>query len=230
MKQIIAMGGGGFTQYNASLKLERYILEQCKAHKPKVCFLAQASAEDNDYTLKFFETFLKLGAEPSKISLFGRVQDSWKDHLLTQDLIYVGGGNTRTMLAIWHEWGMDKILHQAYEKGIVLSGLSAGAICWFEQAITDSVWPLGALNGLKLLKGSCCPHYDSEPERRPTFMAKVKNREVMPGIALEDGVAAHFVDGKLHNIFSENPDKKAYFVTESGEEALANTHVSKVLI
>lgn len=220
MKQIIAMGGGGFTRENPSLKLERYILAQTNKTNPKVCFLAQASAEDNEYTLKFFETFLKLGAEPSKVSLFGRVEDKWKQQLLNQDLIYVGGGNTKTMLAIWREWGLDNILHQAYEKGIVLSGLSAGAICWFEQAITDSVWPLGALTGLKLLKGSCCPHFDSEPERRPTFIKKVNSREVLPGIALEDGVAAHYINGNLKWIYSESPDKKAYYITEKGEETL----------
>lgn len=223
--QIISIGGGGFTAEKPILKIEKYLLTQTGKENPKVCFLPQASAEDNRYILKFYDTFLSLGAKPSWISLFGRVEDKWKQQLLDQDLIYVGGGNTRSMLAIWRDWGMDTVLQQAYEKGIVLSGLSAGAICWFEQCITDSVWPLGSLNGLKFLKGSCCPHYDTEPERKPTFLEMVKNGKVMPGIALEDGVAAHYVNGALKQIVIEEPNKNAYLVKEQGEQRLQNLNL-----
>lgn len=225
MKQIIAMGGGGFTTQETSQEkhygLERYLLKQCNNKpSPNICFLGQASAEDKGYTLLFYRTFLELKAEPSHVSLFGRVENHWKQQLLDQDIIYVGGGNTKSMLAIWREWGLDKVLSEAYDKGIILSGLSAGALCWFEECITDSVWPLGALKGLGFLKGSCCPHYDGEPERRPAYQSKVRAHEVMPGIALEDGVAAHYVDGKLKTIFSELPGKNAYQVTSTGEMIL----------
>lgn len=220
MKQIIAVGGGGFTSPQTNLNIERYLLAQTGKANPKICFLPQASAEDREYILKFYDAFYSLGAKPSWVSLFGRVENGWKQHLLDQDLIYVGGGNTRSMLALWREWKMDEVLDLAYEKGIVLCGVSAGAICWFEQCITDSVWPLGALHGLGMLEGSCCPHYDSEPERRPTFIDKIKNKEVMPGIALEDGSAAHFIEGKLKQIVVSSENKKAFRVSEAGEQEL----------
>ncbi len=220
MQQIIAIGGGGFTKPRNGYKMERYLLQQTNLSNPRVCFLPQASVEDKDYITKFYEAFLSLGARPSWISLFGRVENTWKDHLLQQDLIYVGGGNTRSMLALWREWKLDEVLFEAYQNSTVLAGVSAGAICWFEQCITDSVWPLGALAGLGLLKGSCCPHYDSEPERRPAFLSMIKNKEVSPGIALEDDTAAHYVDGQLHRIIACDQTKKGYRVTEQGEQHL----------
>lgn len=220
MRQIIANGGAGFASTKKDLKIERYLLQQTQKANPKICFLPQASAEAKDYVISFYEAFCSLDAKPSWISLFGRVKDTWKEHLLQQDLIYVGGGNTRSMLALWREWKMDEVLIEAYEKGIILCGISAGAICWFEQSVTDSVWPLGALNGLKLLKGSCCPHYDSEIERRPTYREKINNRELMPGLGLEDQTAAHFIDGKLKCIITGNEEKSAFRVSENKEERL----------
>lgn len=219
-KQIIAIGGGGFGRTGTPTALETYLVAQTGKQQPKVCFLPQASAESHDYIERFKQTFNALNAQPTWVSLFGRVNPDWKEILLAQDLIYVGGGNTRSMLALWREWGVDDILRQAYDQGTVLAGVSAGALCWFEQCITDSVWPLGVINGLGLIKGSCCPHYDSEPERRPTFTAKVAAQEVQPGIGLEDGVAAHFIDGNLAKIVSLLPNKNAYFVTEHSQEIL----------
>lgn len=226
MKQVIAIGGGGFTRLNSNFALERYLLKQTKKENPKVCFLPQASAEAQDYVAKFYETFLSLKANPSWMSLFGRVKDNWKTHLLEQDLIYVGGGNTKSMLALWREWGVDKVLQEAYEKGIVLCGVSAGAICWFEQGVTDSVWPLGTLDCLGFIKGSCCPHYDTEPERRPTYLEQVKNKKIIPGIALEDNTAAHFVDGALKSVVIDVESKKAFQVSEGKENTLETTYLS----
>lgn len=224
MRQIIAIGGGGFGGADKSFMLERYLLQQihktAKNGPPRVCFLPQASAESPEYITRFYETFCSLGALPSWISLFGRVEDSWKAKLLAQDLIYVGGGNTRSMLTLWREWGMDKLLVEAYNRGIVLAGVSAGAICWFEQGITDSVWPLGVLTGLSILPGSCCPHYDSEPERKPMYLSKVNNNETLPGIALQDNTAAHFIDGKLHCIITNVANKKAFHISNVGEELI----------
>src|SRR3990167_9390760 len=162
MKQIIAIGGGGFGRAERDLKIEKYLLSQTKKTCPKICFLPQASHESEEYIVKFFETFIQLQAEPSYISLFGRVKASWKQHLLNQEVIYVGGGNTKSMLALWRAWNLDDVLLEAYHQGTILSGVSAGAICWFEQGITDSVWPLGTIEGLGLIEGSVCPHFDSE--------------------------------------------------------------------
>lgn len=243
MKQIIAIGGGGFGHY-ASTLLNQYILKQSGKPSPKICFLPQASAESKDYIVNFYETFSRLDAQPSWISLFGRVEPSWKEHLLSQDIIYVGGGNTRSMLALWREWGMDEVLREAYERGIILCGSSAGGICWFEQGITDSgpalrsfpllrsfsvggseVGPLGVLDCLGILPGSCCPHYDDEPERRPAYLTFVTSGAAKSGIALASHAAAHFVDGKLHKIITAKKDKLCYRVSSQGEEELDSIYL-----
>jgi len=224
-RHILAIGGGGFGGLAKDTKLEEYLLQQSEKENPKVCFLAQASAEDKQYVAKFYETFTVLKGIPSVLSLFGRVKNDWKEQLLAQDIIYVGGGNTRSMLALWREWGVDKVLKAAYENGAILAGVSAGAICWFEQCVTDSVWPLGVIEGLGLLKGSCCPHYDSEPERRPTFLEKLRLNEIMPGLALEDNTAAHFIDGKIFQVVANKNGKKAYNVSSAAEELLTITYL-----
>lgn len=220
MKQIIAIGGGGFTAPESPLKLEKYLLSLVQRDKPKICFLPQASNESPEYIVKFFETFIKLGAQPSWISLFGRVQSSWQQQLLDQDIIYVGGGNTKSMMALWQCWGMDNVLKEAYHKGIILSGISAGAICWFEDGITDSVWPLGTVKGLGLLKGSVCPHFDSEVERQAVYRTKVNDGEIPPGIALEDHTAAHFINDTLHAIVSSADNQKVIRVKKESEEII----------
>ena len=222
MKQIIAIGGARAYDGASPHKrlMERYILAQTKKEHPKICFLLQASCEDKGYLLKLYDIFLKLGAQPTSISLFGSVDNSLEQKILENDIIYVGGGNTRSMIALWKEWNIDKILLKAYEQGIVLAGISAGAICWFEQCITDSVSPLGVLQGLQFLKGSCCPHYDSEKERRPAFQNYLKQGRIMPGIALEDDVAAHFINGSLHKVISTRLSGKGYAVSAENEEVL----------
>ena len=126
--QIIASGGGGFGRTLETLPQERYILEQCGAERPKVAFLPQASCEDGGYVASFYEAFTRLGAEPTTVSLFGVVKPEWQERLLSQDVIYVGGGNTRSMLALWREWGVDQVLRQAWENGTILAGVSAGVI------------------------------------------------------------------------------------------------------
>ena len=220
MRQIIAIGGSAFGGQANNYKMERYLIAQTQKAHPTVCFLGQASAESPEYTLQFYQNFSALETKPSTISLFGRVTSDWKSKILAQDLIFVGGGNTRSMLALWREWEMDLLLKQAYEQGTVLCGSSAGAICWFAQCVTDSIWPLGTLNGLGFLNGSCCPHYDSEAERRPTYLHKVGTGEISPGIALEDYTAAHFIQGHLERVISSKSKAKAYRVTMTGEEAL----------
>lgn len=213
MKQIIASGGGGFTRKSSIFALEKYMLAQTNKINPKICFLPQASNEDAAYIAKFLETFQMLGAQPTWVSLFGRVEDSWRKKILDADLIYVGGGNTKSMIALWKAWGVDTLLREAYEKGTVMAGVSAGMLCWFEHGITDSVWPLGIVEGLGFLPGSACPHFDSEVERQEVYKKLVKSGAVKSGIALEDHTAAHFLDGKLHTIITEVEGKKGFQIT-----------------
>ena len=131
-------------------------------------------------------------------------------------IIAVGGGNTKSMLSVWREWKLPEILAEAHESGIVMSGQSAGAICWFEHGVTDSrADALGPLPCLGILPGSCCPHYDGEVERRPAYRALVRSGELPPGYAIEDGVAAHFRNGKLERVVSKRPGSKAYYVSVS---------------
>tara|TARA_R110002096_G_scaffold163992_4_gene331640 strand:- start:151 stop:837 length:687 start_codon:yes stop_codon:yes gene_type:complete len=216
-QQIIASGGGGFGRSVDDLRMEKWMLDQTGKSNPKVGFLPQASREDDAYTSRFYEAFTRLGATPTCVSMFGVVKPEWEDRLLSQDLIYVGGGNTRTMLAIWREWGVDKVLKTALEKGIVLAGVSAGAICWFDQGVTDSVWPLGVLPCLGFLSGSCCPHFDGEVDRRPSYTAMLAENRIHPGIALDDFAMGHFVDGELESVVSARESASGYLMGENSE-------------
>ena len=166
-RHIIAMGGGGFSMEPDNPALDLYVLRHARAKNPRVCFLASASGDADSYIVNFYSAFTRLNCRPTHLSLFGRVPDLHK-LLLEQDIIYVGGGNTRSMLTLWRAWELPEILRAAWEAGVVLAGLSAGAICWFEAGITDAVaGRLSVLQGLGFLAGSCCPHYAGEPERRP---------------------------------------------------------------
>ena len=153
-----------------------------------------------------------------------------ENFVIDQDVLYVGGGNTRNLLTLWNDWGLDKIIRKAYENGTVLAGISAGSICWFEQGVTDSIpGSLSSLKCLGFLKGSNCPHYDGELERRPSYHRLMTNNEILPGIATEDGVAAHFIDEKISEFISSHPDKKAYTVSLSDGEVRELEHMPKYL-
>ena len=150
-----------------NLLLDRYVIEQSRKKSPRVCFIPTASAENADYTVQFYSAFTKLGCQPGHLSLFKQPQQDLLDYLLGYDILYVGGGNTRCMLALWREWNLHNILKTALARGIILAGISAGAICWFEQGVTDSVpGELTAMDCLGFLPGSCSPHYDGEEDRR----------------------------------------------------------------
>jgi len=213
MKQIIALGGGGFSMEPDNLALDRYILKQINKSRPAVCFLPTASGDAEGYIVNFYAAFTKLDCRPSHLSLFNLPTADLESFVLEQDIIYVGGGNTRSMLALWREWSLDKILYQAWQQGVILSGLSAGAICWFEQGVTDSVpGRLGTLNCLGFLPGSCCPHYDGEAERRPAYQRLLSHCEILPGYGIDDGVALHFVDQELNHVVTSRPRARAYLV------------------
>lgn len=213
MQQIIALGGGGFSMEPDNLALDRYILAQTGASNPRICFLGQASAEHQDYLINFYRAFTDLEARPTHLSLFKPHTADIEDFIMSQDVIYVGGGNTKSMLALWREWGLDQILRKAADKGIILAGISAGAICWFEAGTTDSIpGEFRALPCLGYLPGSCSPHYDGEVERRSTLHRLIAFGAIMPGHAFEDGAAGHFIDGKLHAVVSSRPEARGYWV------------------
>jgi peptidase E len=155
---------------------------------------------------------LKLGCKPSHLSFFKRTPEL-RSCLLNQDVIYVGGGNTKSMLAVWREWGVPELLHEAWESGVVLAGVSAGAICWFEEGLTDS-WAGGLrpLQCLGFLPGSCCPHYDGEAERRPSLHRLLAAGEMVAGIAIEDWTGVHFKGKEIYRVVSAKSGSRAYGV------------------
>jgi len=213
MRQIIAMGGGGFSMEPDSPLLDKYILEQTKKPRPKVSFLPTASGDANEYVVRFYSAFTKFDCQPSHLSLFSPPTADIESFILERDVIYVGGGNTKSMMALWREWDLDRVLRKAWEAGIVLAGLSAGANCWFEQGVTDSIpGRLVALPCLGFLSGSCCPHYDGEAQRRPSYHRLLSQAEILPGFGVDDGAALHFVDEKLSRVVSSRPNARAYFL------------------
>jgi dipeptidase E len=211
-RQIIALGGGGFAVNPDNLALDRYILAQARSSEPGVVFLPTASGDADPYIVRFYAAYLGLPCRPSHVSFFRRTPDL-RSYLLAQDVIYVGGGNTKSMLAVWREWGVPELLREACEAGIVLAGISAGAICWFAQGITDSFADqLRGLDCLRFLPGSCCPHYRDEVERRPAYHQLLRNGEIAPGWAIDDGAALHFVNGEVHRAVSARHGSTAYRV------------------
>jgi peptidase E len=216
-QQIIALGGGGFSM-EEDLKLDRYVLGQSGQPRPKVCFIGTASGDSERYLVSYYAAMAQLECQATHLALFDRTANL-TEKVLQQDVIFVGGGNTKSMLGVWREWGLDQILRQAYEHGVLLSGVSAGAICWFEQGLTDSyAHALVALDGLGILPGSCTPHYDGEAERRPTLHRLLQRGEMMSGLAAEDGVGLHYIDGQLAHVVSSRPTARAFQVrVEAGQ-------------
>ncbi len=220
MQQIIAMGGAGLSPEPDNFMLERYIVAQAGSEQPKVAFLPQAGGENLDYIVRFYRAFLDLGCRPSHLSLFQPHTAQMADFLLDQDVIYVGGGNTKSMLALWREWGIDAILRQALDAGIVLAGVSAGAICWFEHGTTDSIpGNLTALPCLGFLAGSCSPHYDGEVKRRPTYERLIGSGTIPAGVAFDNGAAGHYTDGTLQGVVSSRAEAKGYRVERVDDHA-----------
>jgi peptidase E len=229
-RQIIAMGGGGFSMEPDNPALDLYVLAQARKKIPSICFLATASGDADGYIERFYAAFKHHRCRPSHVPLFRRVPDL-KQALLTQDVIYVGGGNTKSMLAVWRDWDLPRVLRRAWSGGTVLAGISAGAICWFRTGVTDS-WGdrLAGLPCLGFVPGTCCPHFDGEPQRRPALHRLVESGAVSKALALDDGAAAHYIGRKLFRIVTSRPDARAYEVRRRGsglvETALAAVPLS----
>jgi len=208
--RIVAMGGGGFDAGSVGPHMEDLILSLVPRERPRICFVPTASADDRAIVANFYDTF-SLRAEATWLPLFERRHTDLRTLILDQDIVYVWGGNTANMLAIWRIHGLDVILREAWARGIVLAGMSAGAICWFEAGVTDSFGPglTSFHEGLGLLPGSCCPHYDGEPLRRPTYRRLVG--EGFPaGYAVDDAAALVFAGRDLEEVVATTPEARAY--------------------
>ncbi len=218
------MGGGGFTMEDPLL--DRYVLGLLDSPKPAVCFVPTASGDSLSYIEKFTTAFTAYGAEPSVLRLFERDVDDIVGFLATRDLIYVGGGNTLNMLAIWNLHGVDTALRTAWESGVVLAGLSAGAGCWFEAFTTHSFGAdtAAAGEGLGFLEGSFSPHHSSEPTRRPAVARMIADGTLPPGYACDDFAAIHFRDD-THRAIVSRPDAAAYRVTPGDGDTWSETRL-----
>ncbi len=220
-RHIVAIGGAGFEPDTPDVALYRDLVDLTGKSRPRATFLGQASAESPGYGLGFQTTFERLGCRTSVLSLFWPPTADLRGFLLEQDLVYVGGGNTKSMLALWREWGLDHALAEANANGTVLAGLSAGSICWFEQGVTDSIpGDLTPLPCLGYLAGSFCPHYDSEPMRQPSYTRLVGEGLVKPGYAADDGAGLHFVDGCLERVLISRPGARAFAVSAEAGRAV----------
>ena len=212
-KKIIAIGGGGFTHHSDE-SLDQFVLDQSKKINKKIGFLATASKDEEEKISSFYKRFGNIESELSHFNLTLNV-DGFSEWIMEKDIIYIGGGNTVFMLEIWRKYKLEQIFKNAYEKGIILSGVSAGAVCWFDWILSDSVGSgFNPLRGINLISGSCTPH-SSNIKRINQFETDIKDSKLPDGIAIDDGVAVVFIDGKPTEVYSSRKNHKAYFLDKN---------------
>lgn len=214
--RIVAFGGASLEPGSTDGPLHQYLLDLTGEARPRICFLGTASGDNFAYAANFYAWFARR-AEATHLGLFDRRVGDVRGFLLDQDIVYVGGGNTANMLAIWRTHGVDVALRAAWEAGVILAGPSAGAVCWFEGGTTDSFGPeIGALrDGMRFLKGSFCPHYDSESLRRPRFHDLVGSGKLPDGYAADDGVGLLFGGTQLAEVVAARPEARGFRVEKS---------------
>jgi peptidase E len=214
--QIVAFGGGGFSQEAGNPLLDDYVLSLTGVQRPRVCFLPTASGDADHYITRFYRAFSAC-ALPSHVSLFREERGeprSFRERLLDQDLIYVGGGSVQSLLGTWRAHGVDDILAEAWERGVVLCGLSAGSLCWFADVVSAFNGPPRRVAGLGLLPYSNAVHYDTTPQRRTSYH-RLMSEGMLDGYAAADGAALHFVGRDLERVVASRPSARAYRVTWS---------------
>ena len=241
MKRILALGGGGFLMENRHSPIDQYIVKLTGKTRPRICFVSTPSGDLPETIDRFYEAYGALDCEPCHLAFFrtpvaGAVAlAAIADTLLGMDAIFVGGGNTRSALAVWREWGLHDIFHRALAAGVLLSGVSAGAICWFEGGLTDSVWGAGfqPLRGLGFLSGACSVHFHAEPGRQGGLHDGVQARIFPEAIGIDDFAGVLYHDGKIAQVMNWRRGATAYRVTwRDGrvvEEALASESVRSLV-
>src|SRR5262245_36920828 len=212
-RQIVAFGGGGFSMESGNPLLDEYVLGLAKGERPRVCFLPSASGDADHYVVRFYRAFPAERCEASHVSLFRREQGpaDLREHLLAQDLIYVGGGSVVSLLGVWRAHGIDAILREAWEAGVVLCGLSAGSLCWFAEAHSGFHGQPRRVEGLGLLPFSNCVHYERGSERALDYRDQLQVG-MRAGYAAEDGAALHFVGEELRRVVASRPAAKAFWL------------------
>jgi peptidase E len=225
---IVAMGGGGFQMEPDNPLLDDMVValarERSGRDRPRICLIPTATADDPEVVASFRRLF-EPKAEPSVLGLFARTDDDLVDLLFEQDAVYVTGGNTANLFALWRLHGLDRVLREAWERGVVMAGMSAGAICWFESCTTDSFGPtLRPLDGgLGILPGSLSPHYHGEALRRPLYLRLVGDGTLPAGYAVDDGAALVFRDRELLEVVTSRRDAGAWRVEPDGRGGAIET-------
>ncbi len=221
VRRIVGLGGGGFSNDPfdpVERRLDEFVLGFARRKRPRICFISTAGGDADSYTLNFYRAFAER-AVPSDLSLFGRPRaDDLREFVLGQDIVYVGGGNTLNMLSVWRPHGLDTILREAWEAGVVLAGISAGLICWFAEAATDAFGNdhLSSATGLGLLDGSACAHYSNVPFRRPEF-GRLIREGMVAGVGVDDHVALVYRETALEDVVTVDPAAAAYRVSRAGD-------------
>ena len=220
-KQIVAIGGGDLSDGSENGIIDDFILGLSTREVPKLCFIPTASGDSESYIKAFYECIPDGKAKVSHLSLFQQSDvKKIRCFLLQQDIIYVGGGSSVNLLALWRLHEVDRILIEAWNSGVILAGISAGMNCWFEEFITDSLKnkPLPNRDGLGILRGSACPHYDTTPNMKAAFHEHIRNGELSAGWGVDEGVALHFIDDQVSGCVSQRPGAKAYYVKCDGDQ------------
>src|SRR5688500_4040950 len=220
-RRIVAIGGGGFLMERRTSLLDEFFVRTTGMRSPRVCFISTAAGDPEEMLAKYYKAFSRLRCRPSHLAFFRKPRRGSipltriERGLLAQDAIYVGGGNTRSMLAVWREWGLDRILRKAWNAEVLLAGMSSGAICWFKYGASDSVLGTGrssALLCLGFLPGSCSPHFDGEPHRRGDFRRLIAHGKLPSGIGIDDGVAVLYRNQTIAEVVSSRIRATAYRV------------------
>ena len=233
-RPIVAIGGGGFTFDAGRSAVEEHVIALARGvsgrERPRLSFIGTASGDHEAGIARFYEVFTDV-AETSHLELFDRSVEDIPAYLLAQDAVFVGGGNTASMLAVWRAHGVDTALREAHEAGVVLSGRSAGSICWFEGGTTDLFGPTlrEVTGGLGFIAGSNSPHYDGEPERRPTYQALVASGVLPSGIAVDDDAAAIYDGPTLVEIVAAHVGPAAYRVEMTADGVVETVLPARVL-
>jgi dipeptidase E len=234
-KLILAIGGGGFLMEEAPSPIDRFVAQLPGRERPKVCFISTASGDEFGGIDKFYTAYAALGCEASHLAFFRKPFRAslplagFAEPLLSHDVIFIGGGNTKSALAVWREWGLDKVLAEAWRRGVVLAGMSAGAMCWFDEGLTDSYWGAGLkpLACLGFLPGGCAVHYSSDPKRRSHLHEEVRAGAAGPRLAIDDGAAVLFSDTSVREVVSWQPQATAYQVGVEGGEVVEQAYAAR---
>jgi len=228
---LLALGGGGFTMEPTNPLLDDYVLSLSPAAEPRILFLPTASGDTTAQIHAFHTRFRDRLCVPEHLSLFrlGESRRQLQEIVLEQDIVYVGGGSMRNLLAIWRAHELDRLLEQAWRTGVVLAGLSAGAMCWFQGGITTSSGPPAPMAGLGLLEGSLTVHADGEPERLPVFLSSVRDGALPGGWAVDDGVGLLFRGQRLERVVSSRPGAGAQRVDQVAGELVRHRLTPELL-